>query len=258
MTGGDRAAGGEPAGVERRRSVGRRATLAATASAVAAGLAGCLGDIGGSDSSFQDQLDAARASTSQYADPESAMADGFEPFGPYVPGMGWHFQHPARGQAAAREGFDVEEPNLLTYVEGDEGLQLGAVEWGAPVEAVPSDPDLFDDDGAETWHVHEAATHVFALPDDTRTPPPEVPFAEWVTNDNWAEFRPPDPDLEAGATTSLNWGSHEAKSGDRTERVVDVVATHPDLNTLHAWVHVENPEGVLAPVNPRYGSEHGH
>lgn len=52
------------------------------------------------------------------------------------------------------------------------------------------------------------------------------------------------------------FGTLEAKQGDRTERVVDVVATHPDLNTLHAWVHTENPEGVFAPSNPEYGGQH--
>lgn len=31
-----------------------------------------------------------------------------------------------------------------------------------------------------------------------------------------------------------------------------------DLNTLHAWLHTENPEGVFHPTNPDHGSGHSH
>lgn len=70
-----------------------------------------------------------------------------------------------------------EKPNLLKYLNADDGLQLGAIEWGAPVEAVPQNPDLFaDTDGSEPWHVHEAATHGFGLSDDTAMKPQNVPL----------------------------------------------------------------------------------
>jgi hypothetical protein len=41
----------------------------------------------------------------------------------------------------------------------------------------------------------------------------------------------------------------------RTDGVTDARAvvdssTHPDLLTLHAWVHHDNPDGVLAGHNP--------
>lgn len=226
--------------------------------AATVGLTGCIGAIGGGNE-LEQQLETVREATSRYRDPKRALEDGFVAGGPYVPGMGWHWQHPQRGREAAESGFDIEKPNLLVYQNVDDGLDLGAVEWGAPVEAVPEDPDLFaDTGGSETWHVHEAATHVFALPDAKPTKPPNVPFDAWVTNDHWAEFRPPDPDLESGDPVALNWGSLEAKSGERTERIVDVAASHPDLNTLHAWVHAENPEGVFHPVNPEYGGGDDH
>lgn len=235
----------------------RRTALTTIGAGVALSLSGCTGDVLGGKSELERQLETAREATSKYQDPKQALNDGFVAGGPYVPGMGWHWQHPKRGQEAAQNGFDIEEPNLLTYLDADEGLQLGAIEWGAPVEAVSENPDLFaDTDGSETWHVHDAATHVFALPDGEPTKPPTVPFDAWITNDNWAEFRPPDPELEPGDTVALNWGSLEAKTGDRTARVVDVAATHPDLNTLHAWVHTENPDGVFAPVNTEYGGQH--
>lgn len=240
---------------EQRSRWSRRRVLGTSATLVGGGLAGCTGS---GNSKLEDQLETVRDATEPYTDPRAALRDGFRAGGPYVPGMGWHFQHPERGKEAVENGFDIEKPNLLTYVQGEDGLQLGAVEWGGPVGAVPENPDLFADDGSETWHVHEAATHVFALPDDERTNPANVAFDEWVTNDHWAEFRPPDPDLSAGDTVSLNWGSLQAKQGERTERVVDVAATHPDLNTLHAWIHTENPEGVFHPANPEYGNGHDH
>lgn len=57
---------------------------------------------------------------------------------------------------------------------------------------------------------------------------------------------------------SVNWGAPESREGERTERGVDVVATHPGLDTLPAWMHIENPEGVFNPPNPDYGSGHSH
>lgn len=235
----------------------RRTVIKTAAAGLTYGLAGCLGQLPGTKSKLEQQLERAREATAKYEDPKRALDDGFQVFGPHVPGMGWHFLHPGRGQAAAENGFEIERPNLLTYVEAPDGLQLGSIEWGAPVEAVPKNPDLFaDTDGSETWHVHKAATHVFALPDGGRTKPPAVPLEDWVTNENWSEFRPPHPGLEAGDTVALNWGALEGKTGERTERTVDVAATHPDLNTLHAWIHTENPDGVFAPVNPDYGGNH--
>lgn len=243
---------------ESNRTCRRRKALEIAAAGLTVGLAGCVTRLPGTESKLERQLDRVRDATAQYEDPKQALRDGFQVFGPNVPGMGWHFLHPGRGEAAAENGFEIEQPNLLTYIDTDEGLVLSAVEWGAPVESVPENPDLFDDDGSETWHVHEAATHVFAVPDDEQTNPAEVPIEAWVTNDHWSEFRPPDPELQPGDTVALNWGTLEGKDGERTERIVDVVATHPDLNTLHAWVHTENPEGVFHPVNPEVNGEHSH
>lgn len=257
MTGGRRGTVADGTTTGSTPTVDRRTALRALGLAGIVGLTGCSGPFQGGKSKLARQLDRAQSATTKYEDPMMAIEDGFKPGGPYVPEMGWHWQHPKRGQQAATEGFDLEKPNLLVYQNVDDGLQLGAVEWGAPVEAVPENPDLFaDTDGSERWHVHEAATHVFALPDEQRTQPADVPFDDWVTNGNWAEFRPPDSELKPGDTIPLNWGSLEAKQGDGTERVVDVAATHPDLNTLHAWVHTENPDGVFAPMNPEYGGQY--
>lgn len=269
---------------------GRRNALLAIGSAFAVGLAGCAqpgnettqttgtGTGTGTDtttgrettaapaadtatvSQLQQQLDSVRDATSKYADPKTAMADGYRLLGPYVPGMGWHLLHPERLERATTEGFDIETPPLLTYLETENGLTLGAAEFAAPADAAPANPDLFADEdttamaratetGTETWHTHTTATHVFAMPDDRQTASQDVTFDALTTNDNWSEFRPPDESLSAGDTISLNWGSVEGKTGDRTERVVDRVTTHPDLRTLHVWVHTENPAGVFTSIN---------
>lgn len=212
-------------------------------------------------SQLQTQLDTARAATEQYDTPQKAMEAGYRAImGPYVPGMGWHLSNPEIAKDIKNNGFTVEKPNLLTYVKKDGKLTLGAVEWGAPAKALSEEPDLFADESAtasESWHDHKTATHVFAIPDGQRTKPANVKPEDWLTNDHWAEFRPPDENLETGDTVSLNWGSLKAKEGETEERIVDFVITHPTLTTLHAWVHEENPEGVFNPVNPEFG-EPGH
>lgn len=229
---------------------------------LAVGMAGCGGMLGGGKSELDRQLDSVRSATEQYADPKAALEAGFKLLGPYIPGMGWHFLHPDRTKAAAENGFTLEEPQLLTYLETDGGLTLGAAEYGAPVEAVPENPDLFADEGqdaTETWHTHTAATHVIATGDGEAQAPDAIPFEQWVTNDNWAEFRPPDPDLQAGDTIALNWGTAHGNEGEATERVVDLASSHPDLRTLHVWVHMENPGGVFKPMNEDFGGGgHGH
>lgn len=233
----------------------RRAALGTLGAGVVLATTGCIGASG--PSKFQKQLETVREATKEFSSPKTALEAGFKPMGPSVPGMGWHFNHPGRSKEVATNGFSLDKPNLITFVRTDDGLTLAAAEWGAPASKTPENPDLFADENAnatEKWHTHKSATHVFALADDKQTKPSAVPPKEWVTNDNWAEFRPPNPDLKPGDTVSLHWGSLEAKEGETTERVVDLAITHPDLRTLHAWVHVENPEGVFKPVNPEFSS----
>lgn len=244
----------------------RRSVLSAVGSGIAVASAGCAGSLS-SGNSLQSELDDVRSATEKYGDPKKAIEDGFKLGGPYVPGMGWHFSHPERLRDAAKNGLDVEKPPMLTYIDNHDtdGLELAAVEYGLPVKVTEENgtPDLFSDDTAdatEEWHVHEAATHVFAKPDGKQNDPEDLTFENWSNKENWAEFRPVDNGLEAGDTISLAWGKPNAKEGEnKEERVVDLVSNHPSLTTLHAWVHVENPDGVFEPTNSKYsGSGHSH
>lgn len=241
---------------ESNHAVSRRYVLGGIGAGVIGSIAGCAGLTGGS--TLENQLDTIRESTTKYQDPKAALQDGFTISGPYVPGMGWHFMHPGRIKEAAKQGLSRDKPQLLTY---NDHMELGAVEWAIPSKAVDESPDLFADeyaDASESWHPHKAATHVFAKPDGEQTTPKQVSLEGWTTNENWAEFRPPNPDLSAGDEVALNWGSLKAMEGEKSTRVVDVAATHPDLTTLHAWVHTENPEGVFNPMNPKWGGSGHH
>lgn len=209
----------------------------------------------------RDQLDRLHRATAGYASIDETRADGFQLLGPYMAGMGWHLIHDGRFERAARNGFELTEPPMVTYVRTDDGPRLGAVEYAAPAEAVPESPDLFADGdrGGPSWHTHEGATHVFATLDGRRTDPDALSVDALTTNDNWSEFRPADDQLAAGDAVALDWGSTNGKTGDRTERIADRVITHPDLRTLHVWVHQDNPDGVFHRTNDRFGeSSHGH
>src|SRR5271156_3344311 len=51
------------------------------------------------------QLEAAKTSTAKYQDVRVAQADGYQPIGPDVPGMGIHYV------GSHSNGFDVEHPD---------------------------------------------------------------------------------------------------------------------------------------------------
>lgn len=255
-----------PQQTENAMKSSRRKILAASAGGIATALAGCTGGASSAETetdnqqSLEEQLNTVREATAKYADIETALEDGYKFGGPYVPGMGWHAQNPEHLKQAAKNGFDLEKPPILTYVETEDGLTLGSAEFGAPKEAVPENPDLFADENAdvtEEWHTHDAATHVFAKPDGEQNDPKNLSIDDLATRDHWTEFHPPDSELAAGDTVSLNWGTASGKDGEGTERVADIVTTHPGLRTLHVWVHSDNPEGVFAPVNPEFKQTDG-
>lgn len=248
----------------------RRTFLKATgAGAAVSSLA--FGTAATADESLDDQLAKAEKATEKYADPQTALDDGFQPMGPFVPGMGWHFLNAANVEAAVEDGFDIEKPQLLTYGDAGGGcngeLVLGSVEYAVPVGAGEHDeenpPDIFDDeDSSERWHVHSTAEHVLALPvdphegvsDDFPESPADVPLADQLRTTNWVEVtpggEPGSPMFEHGMMIVADLEGGEAID----MRAVVGAAVHPDLLTLHAWVHLENPDGVFAPINPELPS----
>lgn len=207
---------------------------------------------------LQDELATVREATAQYRTVGAALDAGFVPGGPYVPGMGWHWIHPGRVQAAAENGLSLEEPQILVYADTDAGsadghLVLGAVEWGIPVGAQDyteeSPPDLFSDEEEtaveEHWHVHHSRRHLFATADDSVTDPSTLTVADMLQRGQWAEV-PPDTTVQPGDEVTADWGL----TGSKGTRTVDMAPEpHPDLLTLHAWVHLRNRDHVLHETN---------
>lgn len=226
--------------------------------ALGGGAVGLLG-VGRASASgpFEDELRRVREATAKYRDVKVALRDGFQPGGPYVPGQGWHWINPERIQSAAKNGLSLEEPQVLTYADTSPGspdghLVLGAVEWGLPVGAQgyteENPPDLFSDgevEAEEHWHAHHSRQHLFASGDGAATDPGGFSVADLLQRGRWAEV-PPDRGVQPGDAVTADWGL----TGTETTRTVDIAPDpHPELLTLHAWVHLRNRDHALAGSN---------
>lgn len=219
---------------------------------------------------FHRQLRKVEQATKRFTNLDQALREGYRISGPYVPGMGWHVTNPAYVQKAAEHGPGLVEPPILTY---NLDLELGSVEYAVPVPEGHGHhdshtPNLFNDEESdhhphhgpsesEARHVHGKAQHIFSNHDGEYNPGAATK-EELLDPVNWVELSAhipvfPDPDwsLEAGDTLYIDgeeWG------------VIDVLSVHPSMNTLHAWVHYENPAGVFAGRNPEFDHlyEGGH
>lgn len=209
-------------------------------------------------SSLAQELETVRQATANYRTVVDALDAGFQPGGPYVPGMGWHWVNPKRIGQAVQNGLRLDSPQILVYSDTNAGspdghLVLGAVEWAIPVGArgftEDNQPDLFTDGtGAaeEHWHVHHSRRHVFASGSDGVDDPSTLSVRQLLQRGRWAELEP-DATVEPGDDVTADWGL----TGSTETRTVDMAPEpHPDLLTLHAWVHLRNREHVLAPFNP--------
>ncbi len=96
------------------------------------------------------ELAAARQATAKYHDVNAALADGYAPFSPHIPGMGVHYVNFSLLDAV----FDIERPEILIYsmAEGN-GPKLVAVEYVAVVlkSGFAGESDV--------WDIHSASCH---------------------------------------------------------------------------------------------------
>ena len=103
----------------------RRNILRAFAAAFAGLLASVLGISAASAGSGQGDLAAVRQATVQYHNVDAAIADGYEPLGECVPGMGYHYVNLSQFGK-----MDPLVPDALTYATNSAGqLRLVAAEW---------------------------------------------------------------------------------------------------------------------------------
>lgn len=245
----------------------RRKTLKALGAGGLAATAGCLSVLEGEDE-WEQQLETLRDEFGHYDQNwEAAYEDGFQPMGPLVPNMGWHFLNLEYVQnAAERGGFVLEEPAILNF---DQNGNIGAVEYGAPLATVPDEPDLIAGDPPDpvTWQPHFAATHLFAFDNGEYTPMEDATLDELLVNEHWTEFQPPDAEIEVGEESEQYWGraimptdldiDEEEATPDDAEpetRIVDGVMQHDDLNALHVWAFADNPDSMFAPFNPDFAN----
>src|SRR6195256_1581806 len=87
----------------------------------------------------EDQLEAAREATRKYKDINVAVADGFVPGSPDVPGEGFHYLNPARLSC----NFDPAHPAVLLYalLAGQTQLRLVALEYLIPFDCTVNGKD---------------------------------------------------------------------------------------------------------------------
>jgi hypothetical protein len=172
------------------KNFSRSASMVACAAvACLAGASVALADDGGRILSYSDlvklaqptetQLEAARAATLKYRDVNVAVAEGFFPATPDIPGEGFHYLLPSRISCS----FDPASPAVLLYAfpPGQTRLKLVALEYLIPFACMPADGP---------------APEGFAGSLDSWSNDEPVPF--WTMN-AWLYFRNPD-----GMLTGMN------------------------------------------------------
>ncbi len=206
------------------------------------------------------QLAEVRQATSSYQEVSNARADGYVQFSPHIPGMGLHFLHDSAFSADGAETLDRTldrtDPELVLYVEGDEGHDLTAVEYAVPVaegETAPPDQavDLFDEADADDWHVHPSA-HELGLAQGWMVHGEchyEGGVGVFLAENPEGEFVLLTPDGQVG-TWNGTVGPDQCPQEISGEPLPDLLLSHGHWWTLHAWIWQENPEGVFHPTNP--------
>lgn len=116
---------------------------------------------GATDPETLEELAQVRQATTKYHDVEAAIADGYVPVGPFVPGMGFHYVN----GALLADGFDLTAPEVLLYAPtGEGGVGLVGVEYSV-VGPVPAGFSGSDDE----WELHEASCHYTDLTEEPCT-----------------------------------------------------------------------------------------
>jgi hypothetical protein len=105
------------------------------------------------------ELARARSATAKYHNIEQALADGYIPDSPDIPGEGFHYVKFPLIDCT----FDPEEPEILHYVPApnEKHLELVGVEYAAPL-ACGAPPEGFTGD-ADEWENEVGGPPVWSL-----------------------------------------------------------------------------------------------
>ena len=89
----------------------------------------------------EQDLDAAKAATTQFNDVDSAITAGYAPTEECVPSMGFHY---VNLPLASNPALDIAQPEILLYAPSDSGPRLVGIEYvfaiGPPGAPIPPSP----------------------------------------------------------------------------------------------------------------------
>lgn len=228
-------------------------------------VAGCTGGTGGTDEAeTNQQLVEAREATASYQALDKAKDDGYVKFSLPVPGMGIHYLHESAissdATLAMDRSLDRTDPEILVYQpEGQQesNARLVSVEYAVPVADGETSPPpqavgLFDEADAEDWHPHPSR-HELRLGDGW-TIHAECHYeggpGVWMGERPDGEFVLLTPEGQVG-TWNGSVVPDQCPTEIDGEPLPPLLIVHEKLWTLHAWVWLDNPEGVFHPTNPQ-------
>lgn len=161
------------------------------------------------------QIAAVRAAVARYRDFDTAVAEGWFPFGGEEPLVGQHFHHADTPDYTADTPIDFARPTNLMYADIDGEMVLTGVTFGVMLAEDEPLPAGFAGD-ADDWHVHD----LDQIMDRVRL---DRPILGWLGR-LWLDH------------------VHPGGRAGRTRRAM-----------LHVWVTIENPNGPFALQNPALG-----
>ena len=192
----------------------------ATASLTVLALAGCAGTPPPPRALIVDdyrpttqaaQIEEVRAAIDRYRDFAVAEQEGWKAFGGDEPLMGKHFYSETMPDYVHGDPLDFSRPNNLMYTEIDGEMVLTGVAFVVRLGDGEPVPEGFAGSG-DRWHVHDFIRAIEAATE-------ERPVLRWLAN-RWIDER-------------------YRNRGDTRGR----------LAMVHAWVTLDNPDGIFADYN---------
>lgn len=212
------------------------------------------------------QLAQVRRATADYQDVRAAQHDGYVQFSLHVPGMGLHYLQQSAiapdGSSALDRSLDRADPEILVYV-GDvaESSQrrLVAAEYAVPKrsDSPPSQAvNLFAGAGAHDWHVHPSRHELrlgsgWTVHGECHYEGGLGVFLAEEPDDDFVLLTPVQPVDQPVGTWSGTVEPDACPASLGGSPLPPLLIVHGKWWTLHAWVWLDNPEGVFHPTNPR-------
>lgn len=222
-------------------------------------------------------LNAVRNTTEKYKDLRKAKADGYRKFSIFVPNMGFHYLQESAinedGTSDLNRRLNRTDPEILVYGDteddpsgdplvGAEDESFGAVEYAIPKRDGETEPPQhaiakFNNADADDWHVHPS-THGLPLSDAWTihgechyVGGPGVFLAE-DPDGNFVLWTPPTGAFGSWSGTVAPNECPSALPGEEGDiPLPPLLIAHGKWWTLHAWIWIDNPDGVFHSTNSK-------